>query len=145
MRNYSSALPLILTNFLLSPKTIPWFVSDVTPSDFAETIASLLDPSFFPPPPVSSPSDFQYQHLLPLATRWKKYVDDGTFALSVPLDTPLGGDKTSTLADFWTAPWPYWDMQTQASDLWNTLNGSGLVIFKVRLRFTISVLWILFN
>ena len=32
----------------VSPKLIPWFVSDVTPPDFKSTITSLLSPTFFP-------------------------------------------------------------------------------------------------
>lgn len=64
-----------------------------------------------------------------MVTRWKKYVDEGIFTLSVPLETTLGDG--GSLADFWTTPWPYWDMETLAPDLWDTLRDSALVIFKV--------------
>ena len=89
-----------------SPKLIPWFVSDVTPVDFTSTIASLLSDTFFPPPsasvssetttsdkeePVEPPSrPEEYEYLRQMVSRWKSYVENGVFALSVPGDTPLG-------------------------------------------------------
>lgn len=86
-----------------------------------------------------------------MVLRWQSYLENGIFALSVPLDTPLGGDVTVGTngqknvvvnlekngvneASFWTGPWPYWDMKELAPELWTTLSESGLVIFKVGLR-----------
>jgi len=125
-----------VSRVVFHPKLIPWFVSDVTPPDFYPSITSLLDPAFFPPPPdasVDSTSDSQYEHLKNMVTRWKTYIDEGIFSLSVPLETPLGGGDLS--AEFWTTPWPYWDMKTRAPDLWKTLRDSGLVIFKGDLNY----------
>lgn len=85
-----------------------------------------------------------------MVLRWQSYLENDTFALSVPLDTPLGGDVTANAngdknadinlesngvkgATFWTGPWPYWDMKELAGGLWEELSGSGLVIFKVSL------------
>ncbi|KAL0961202.1 hypothetical protein HGRIS_006170 [Hohenbuehelia grisea] len=122
------------------PKLIPWFVSDVTPPDFVQTIESLLDPSFFPPPTEADSeqgtSIDQYELLRIMVTRWKKYVEDGTFTLSVPTTTPLGGMKfVSSVAEFWTSPWPYWRMHEHAPGLFKWLSNSGLVIFKVNIQF----------
>ena len=113
-----------------SPKLIPWFVSDVTPPDFKSTLDS-LDTSFFSSPTTS---DYPAGCLERLVARWRKYVDDGTFALSVPMHTTFDGSHTAeqSLAEFWTTPWPYWDMKIRAADLWECLTGSELVIFKVR-------------
>jgi len=114
------------------PKLIPWFVSDVTPVDFTSTINLLLDASFFVPPPDTA----ALHHLQSMVLRWRKYVADGIFSLSVPHATPLGGmGESSRLADFWTAPWPYWNMQNHAEDLWRWFQGSGLVIFKGDLNY----------
>jgi hypothetical protein len=94
-------------------------------------VTSLLD---LPPP--SSPSGsaaFQYENMKCMVMRWKKYIDDGTFVLSVPAEIPLGGgmDERGRMAEFWTTPWPYWDMKVRAAELWGALRNSALVIFKV--------------
>ena len=68
-----------------------------------------------------------------MVTRWSNYIADGTFSLSVPKDTPLGGKGgKGRLAEFWTTPYPYWDMQERDRELWNDLRNSSLVVFKVR-------------
>lgn len=84
-----------------------------------------------------------------MVTRWKKYIDEGIFALSVPFTTALGGGGGAELAEFWTAPSAYWDMRLlgmlpfvdifedlytgrfPAPKLWEALQKSNLVIFKV--------------
>ncbi|KAJ8695347.1 Hairy/enhancer-of-split with YRPW motif protein 2, variant 2 [Pleurotus ostreatus] len=129
-----------VSSVVFHPKLIPWFVSDVTPPDFSVTISSLLDPSFFPPPTADETVDPSlYSDLFHMVSRWQKYVDDGTFKLSVPLNTPLGAfrlDSTdSNLANFWTSPYPYWDMESRAPLLWKSLSESGLVIFKGDLNY----------
>ncbi|EIM84187.1 DUF89 domain-containing protein [Stereum hirsutum FP-91666 SS1] len=142
-----------VSRVVFHPKIIPWFVSDVTPTDFKQTFASLLSPAFFPSSPTASskPSPSQ-QHLHAMVLRWQSYLENGIFALSVPLDTPLGGDVTVGTngqknvvvnlekngvneASFWTGPWPYWDMKELAPELWTTLSESGLVIFKGDLNY----------
>lgn len=132
-----------------SPKLIPWFVSDVTPPDFKSTIPSLSSESFFNSSNTSIDPK-QHEHLQKMVTRWQSYLDSGVFALSVPVDTALGQShpKVSSVTlthprgkinqlicvfkgDFWTGPWPYWDLQEKAPELWEDLKGSSLVIFKV--------------
>jgi len=120
-----------VSRVVFHPKLIPWFVSDVTPPDFASMLSSLLSPTFFPTPSSTlSPSQ---GHLHSLVTRWSTYLSDGTFALSVPPDTPFGAHNE--MADFWTTPWPYWDMREHARTLWESLRDSGLVIFKGDLNY----------
>ncbi|KAF8064163.1 DUF89 domain-containing protein [Lyophyllum atratum] len=117
------------------PKLIPWFVSDVTPPDFGQTITSLLDLSFFSASSgeeADSPRPSS-EHLKSMVMRWKHYVDRGIFNLSVPLSTPLGGDGTA--AEFWTAHFPYWNMKVQAPELFQNLRESDLVIFKGDLNY----------
>ncbi|KAF8183837.1 hypothetical protein K438DRAFT_1838698 [Mycena galopus ATCC 62051] len=117
-----------VSNVVFHPKLIPWFVSDVTPGDFVESLQSLLDPAFLPPPP-----GLDFEPLRIMVKRWEQYVSEGIFALSVPTATPLGGgsDSAAQAAEFWTSPAPYWNMRLLASDLWNMLKASDLVIFKV--------------
>lgn len=64
-----------------------------------------------------------------MVTRWKSYLASGAFSLSVPEDTQLGA--TDEMANFWTEPWPYWDMKERAGKLYESLRASELVIFKV--------------
>ncbi|KIK09488.1 hypothetical protein K443DRAFT_82818 [Laccaria amethystina LaAM-08-1] len=109
------------------PKLIPWFVSDVTPPDFVQAFAFLLDGPFahLESTDLTSPT-----HLKHMVSRWQKYLDQGIFSLSVPLDTPLGGSTDSTMAEFWSTPHPYWNMRDLDSQLHEELTRSGLVIFK---------------
>jgi len=93
-------------------------VSDVTPRDFA----ALLDPSALPRGPAP-------EHLERAIARWNGYLASGTFALSVARDAPVGASDEAF--NFWTSPWPYWDMRVRAPGVWNALHESGLVIFKV--------------
>ncbi|KAF8721942.1 hypothetical protein AX14_010059 [Amanita brunnescens Koide BX004] len=117
-------------------KLIPWFASDVTPPDFAATFASLKDaPSFFEINMASAvPS---VDHLNTMVSRWQKYLDEGVFSLSVPLDASLGDATTAHGQDaaFWTSPYPYWDMEKHAPSLYTNLKSSGFVIFKGDLNY----------
>ena len=66
-----------------------------------------------------------------MVSRWTSYLERGVFSLSVPLDTPLGGGEASKGADFWTNSKPYWNMEIEGPETFETLSRSGLVIFKV--------------
>ncbi|KAH7868340.1 DUF89 domain-containing protein, partial [Lentinula edodes] len=145
-----------VSKVVFHPKLIPWFVSDVTPPDFKETIEFLLDPKSFlsdiaststtTSPSQPQPSVEQQQHLRELAGRLRRYVSEGVFELSVPSGTALGGrhttatlttpsTKESPLAQFWTAPVAYWDMATYDQELYEFLGNSDLVIFKGDLNY----------
>lgn len=117
----------------LSPKLIPWFVSDVTPVDFKNTFKVLRDPTFFP---ADIGSDIEHKNLDYMVSRWNSYLEKGIFSLSVPQETPLGGGTLNAkVAEYWTTGRPYWDMETEAPELFAGLVGSGLVIFKVSFYF----------
>jgi hypothetical protein len=117
-----------------SPKLIPWFVSDVTPPDFRDTFSALADPFFFPED-VTIAVESGMVNLKEMVSRWTSYLKRGVFSLSVPIDTPIGGSEASKGADFWTSAKPYWNMETEAPGVFETLRKSGLVIFKVCLIF----------
>jgi damage-control phosphatase, subfamily III len=110
-------------------------VSDVTPPDFVALLEALSNSSFFPPSKHET-AERSKAHVEAMVTRWKAYLDEGKFALSVPSDTPLGPRGTTNgdvvqKAGFWTQPYPYWDMESRSKQLWEELSKSGLVIFKV--------------
>ncbi|KAH7882162.1 hypothetical protein F5I97DRAFT_1931883 [Phlebopus sp. FC_14] len=112
------------------PKLFPWFVSDVTPTDFGKTIDSLLSPTFFPATSNGSPESAD--HLKQMVSRWKVYIEDGTFALSTNLNMDTTDPK---MAEFWNGPWPYWNMKEIAPIIWEWLSKSDLVIFKGDLNY----------
>jgi hypothetical protein len=122
-----------VSRVVFHPKLFPWFVSDVTPPDFADLFDSLLSPFFFSTAQSLQPSFDSQFHLKTMVTRWKSHLASGTFELSVPEETQLGA--TNVIADFWTEPWPYWNMKERAGELYETLRSSGLVIFKGDLNY----------
>lgn len=146
------------SNYLRSPKLIPWFVSDVTPPDFRALVDALGNPAFFPPSKKETAEEAK-THVESMVARWRGYIADGRFKLSVDEATPLGprGESRSFCshralnlmdcflvgttegevverAGFWTQPYPCWDMRERASSLWEDLRQSGLVVFKVGLN-----------
>lgn len=75
--------------------------------------------------------------------RWKTYLSNGKFELSVGVDSGLGvasasdageeEEKRRKEAAFWTMPWSYWRMVEQEG-LMATLKESALVVFKGDLK-----------
>ncbi|KAJ3501262.1 hypothetical protein NLJ89_g9417 [Agrocybe chaxingu] len=127
-----------VSKVVFHPKLIPWFVSDVTPPDFKATFDALEDASSFFSSPTFSPSDSETTHLRTMVARWQSYLASGAFSLSVPVETPLGGggkDEKIKAAEFWSSPYPYWDMRTRSPRAFESLQGSGLVIFKGDLNY----------
>ncbi|KAH9976623.1 DUF89 domain-containing protein [Lactifluus volemus] len=111
-----------ISKVVFHPKSIPWFVSDVTPPDFA----ALLDTSSLPRGPTP-------ENLERTITRWNTYLANGTFSLSVPPYSAIG--MPDERVNFWTSPWPYWNLRLRAPKLWDALSESGLVIFKGDLNY----------
>lgn len=104
----------------------------MTPCDFKDTFRSLRDPAFFP---AENTSEIGHKHLDHMVSRWNSYLEKGIFSLSVSEETPLGGTTNGRAAEFWTTARPYWDMETEAPELFASLKDSGLVIFKVSFVF----------
>ncbi|KAM0786168.1 hypothetical protein ACM66B_006975 [Microbotryomycetes sp. NB124-2] len=118
------------------PKLIPWFVSDVQPHDFKLTLEALADPTFFvvDEQGATAGDGDDSLALQEMVARWKRYVEDGTFKLSVPVDLEMG-QPGGELADFWTSPWPFTEIEHRAPDLLKELQKSSLVIFKGDLNY----------
>ncbi|KIJ30183.1 hypothetical protein M422DRAFT_234949 [Sphaerobolus stellatus SS14] len=117
-----------VSKVVFHPKTIPWFVSDVTPKDFYTLVPILLNKSFFADYPATAE---QQKDLERLVTRWDSYIKSGQFSLSVPQSWKTG--QPSELADFWTSPSPYAVLGQEAPALMETFKASDLVIFKVNI------------
>lgn len=92
---------------MLHFKQIPWFVSDALIKDFDWTLNELC-----------SSKDTK---LSAIGKRWKRRVSEGSFVVT---------DHT-----FWTTSFEYAAMEAVASDLYNILSKSYLVIFKGDLNY----------
>ncbi|EJD04787.1 DUF89 domain-containing protein [Fomitiporia mediterranea MF3/22] len=119
-----------VSKVVFHPKSIPWFVSDVTPPDFIALFSSLKSETFFL---EDAPSESSRSQLSILLQRWEKYIAIGAFELSIPMETKLG--EKNAMIDFWTSPYPYWDMSEKAPVLFESLKKSGLVILKGDLNY----------
>ncbi|EDO44083.1 predicted protein [Nematostella vectensis] len=91
----------------LHVKEIPWFVSDTTPHDVLWTLNQLKNSA---EPALSS-----------LGKKWSQRIEDGTFIIRQH--------------QFWSLPNDYSDMKSLASDLYQDLSNSKLVIFKGDLNY----------
>ncbi len=121
----------LATEIVLHPKTIPWFVSDVVPADFAALLSALASPQAFyttpsdddkhagkTPAPLSekeaSDVEFLFQH-------WSHFYQEGQLLL-----------RPNT---FWTAAGSYWRLPTASPQLHSDLQESELVVFKGDLNY----------
>uniref|UniRef100_A0A3Q0RJC5 Sugar phosphate phosphatase n=1 Tax=Amphilophus citrinellus TaxID=61819 RepID=A0A3Q0RJC5_AMPCI len=108
---------LVLADFLVSSglarqihfhgKTIPWFVSDVTAKDFQWTIRQTMASN--------------HKWGSKCGVQWQGYLKDGLWRYH---DHP-----------FWTQPHEFCDMAPDAPDLYATLQGADLVLFKGDLNY----------
>ncbi|KAI1817225.1 DUF89-domain-containing protein [Poronia punctata] len=132
---------LILAGYLLSsglatlvvlhPKSIPWFVSDVLPGDFAALLSALASPKSFyetpseeeklqdkTPPPLS---DKEASELSFLFQEWSNMHAEGQLILRPNR--------------FWTHGGSFWRLPSTDKDLLEDLQSSELVVFKGDLNY----------
>ncbi|KAI8976062.1 hypothetical protein BDB01DRAFT_728170 [Pilobolus umbonatus] len=100
-------------------KSMPWFVSDVTPKDIPMMFDNCLDADFFPDKEKRSQEDMDA--LAALVTRWQQYVKDGRMIIRTH--------------DFWCSGLSYWYMKSHAEDLFNDMKQSDLIIYKGDLNY----------
>lgn len=132
---------LILAGYLLSsglatlvvlhPKSIPWFVSDVLPSDFAALLNALASPKHF----YETPSeDDQLQNKTPAALSGKEEEDLG-FLFQNWSQLYAEGQVLLRPNRFWTHPGSFWRLPAEDAQLCDDLKTSNLVIFKGDLNY----------
>ena len=132
---------LILAGYLLSsglatlvvlhPKSIPWFVSDVLPSDFAALLNALASPKHF----YETPSeDEQLQNKTPEPLS-EKEADDLTFLFQQWGQLYANGQVIMRPNRYWTQPGSYWRLPHVEKELLSDLQTSELVIFKGDLNY----------
>ncbi|KAL6713174.1 Hairy/enhancer-of-split with YRPW motif protein 2 [Lecanora helva] len=127
----------LATEIVLHPKSMPWFVSDVVPEDFAALLSALAGPQGFysalehehsdtKPIPLS---DKETSDLFSVFKHWSSLHAEGQLLLRPN--------------DFWTTACSYWDLP-KAVSLYEDLQKSELVIFKGDLNYrklTVDAMW----
>jgi hypothetical protein len=121
----------LATNIILHPKSIPWFVSDVVPSDFAALLNALANPQSF----YSTPSDEEKNAGKTPQPLTQKEVDELSFLFSQWSMFHAEGQLILRTNRFWTEGGSYWRLPATAPQLYEDLKQSELVIFKGDLNY----------
>ena len=120
----------LATTVVLRPKTIPWFVSDVVPADFAALLSALARPAaFFDGRPALA--EHESAALTFLFDDWSRLHADGRLLLRP--------DR------FWTGAGSFWRLAAPDNEpLLADLRAADLVVFKGDLNYrklTADVMW----
>jgi damage-control phosphatase, subfamily III len=116
----------LATEVVLHPKSLPWFVSDVLPEDFAALLNAMQDPKSFygvssngkEPVPLTDDEAANIQFLF---EHWSQLHSDGQIVLRPNR--------------FWTHAGSFWRMPKVAPELFEDLKESELVLFKGDLNY----------
>jgi damage-control phosphatase, subfamily III len=116
---------------VLHPKSIPWFVSDVVPADFATLLNALADPQTF----YSTPSeDEKFVNTIPTPLS-ETEVDVLSFLFQQWSGLHQEGQLVLRPNRFWTEGGSYWRLPVSDTRLLEDLKSSELVIFKGDLNY----------
>lgn len=121
----------LATNIVLHPKSIPWFVSDVVPKDFADLLNALHTSQSF----YSTPSDEEVNAGTVPEPLPQKQVDELSFLFSSWSEFHAEGQLTIRSNGFWTEGGSFWRLPTSAPQLHEDLKESEFVIFKGDLNY----------
>ncbi|KAK4233525.1 hypothetical protein C8A03DRAFT_19419 [Achaetomium macrosporum] len=121
----------LATTVVLHPKSIPWFVSDVLPGDFAALLNALADPRGFYEAVTEEDalqgrtpeklSDKEVEELGFLFAEWSRFHAEGQLVL-----------RPNRV---WTGPGSYWRLPGEAQELVEDLRTGELVVFKGDLNY----------
>ena len=121
----------LATEVVLHPKSIPWFVSDVVPKDFADLLNALAEPDAFyraTDDAATEPGDAP-----------EALTPDEAADLRALFELWAGEHREGRLVlrpnRFWTHAGSYWRLPTTAPALLADLRASELVIFKGDLNY----------
>ncbi|PBP25029.1 putative DUF89 domain protein [Diplocarpon rosae] len=121
----------LATNVILHPKSIPWFVSDVLPADFAALLNALATPQAF----YSTPSEDEKAADKRPAPLSQKEIDELSFLFSEWSSFHAEGQLMLRSNRFWTEGGSFWRLPGTAPRLYEDLKESELVIFKGDLNY----------
>jgi damage-control phosphatase, subfamily III len=112
----------LATHIVLHPKSIPWFVSDVMPADFAALLQTMADPQgFFGSSEDGKITDKQIEDVKFLFQEWATFHSEGQLVIRPNR--------------YWTAGGSFWRLPYEAKQLYEDLKESKLVIFKGDLNY----------
>lgn len=121
----------LATCIVLHPKSIPWFVSDVTPRDFGALLNALADPQSF----YSTPSDEDSQAGTKPEPLSEMEVSDLQFLFQSWSGFHQEGQLSLRPNRFWTHAGSYWRLPHTEPTLHQDLKESELVVFKGDLNY----------
>lgn len=121
----------LATTVVLHPKSIPWFVSDVLPADFAALLNAIADPQAF----YSTPSEDEKHAGKTPTSLLQTEVDELSFLFQQWSGFHQEGQLVLRPNRFWTEGGSYWRLPTSDPRLFEDLKGSELVIFKGDLNY----------
>jgi len=121
----------LATNVVLHPKSIPWFVSDVTPADFAALLSALVTAQSF----YSTPSDEEKNSGITPEPLAPKEAEELSFLFQNWAQFHGEGQLTLRSNRFWTEGGSFWRLPKSAPSLHEDLKESELVIFKGDLNY----------
>jgi hypothetical protein len=116
----------LATSVVLHPKSIPWFVSDVIPADFAALLNALADPRAFYKSLAGDDkapelSDEEADNLKFLFQSWATMHGEGQLSIRP--------------SRFWTHAGSFWRLPAVGQEIFEDLKNSELVIFKGDLNY----------
>lgn len=121
----------LATHIVLHPKSIPWFVSDVLPSDFSALLNVLADPQSF----YATPSEEDKQNDTVPNSLSPKEASELSFVFQHWCDLHQNGQILIRPNRFWTSAGSYWRLPSADPRLFDDLRESELVIFKGDLNY----------
>lgn len=121
----------LATEVVFHPKSIPWFVSDVVPADFAALLSALAQPQTF----YSSLSDEDKANGKTAEPLKEDELEALTFLFTHWTTIYAEGQLVLRPNDFWTQAGSYWRLPQGAKELYEDLKDSELVIFKGDLNY----------
>ncbi|KAL7624805.1 Hairy/enhancer-of-split with YRPW motif protein 2 [Parahypoxylon ruwenzoriense] len=121
----------LATLVVLHPKSIPWFVSDVLPADFAALLSALADPKRF----YEIPSDDENLQDKSPPSLSEKDAGDLGFMFQEWARMHADGQLILRSNTFWTHPGSYWRLPSIENNLYRDLKNCEVVIFKGDLNY----------
>jgi uncharacterized protein with ATP-grasp and redox domains len=121
----------LATTVVLHPKSIPWFVSDVLPSDFAALLGAVANPRNF----YETPSEEEIHQDKTPAPLSDTEADELSFLFQEWVTFHSEGQLVLRPNRFWTHPGSFWRLPHVDKELHEDLKTSELVIFKGDLNY----------